>query len=141
MPVRINLKELFAADVQTIFTDKINYNFNKMLELGIGEIGERGITGPGGSAGPGGIPGPTGQRGNKWFVGAGDPNGQSFTGLIDGDFYLEVHHPKRLADNGSDTPSNAVALCPNCHREMHYGENRNEILNQLYSKIERLVRE
>ena len=59
----------------------------------------------------------------------------------DGDFYLEVHHLKRLADKGSDTLSNAVALCPNCHREMHYGENRNEILNQLYSKIERLVRE
>ena len=90
MPVRINLKELFAADVQTIFTDKINYNFNKMLELGVGEIGERGITGPGGSAGPGGIPGPDGQRGNKWFVGTGDPNGQSFTGLIDGDFYLDT---------------------------------------------------
>lgn len=90
MPVRINLKELFAADVQTIFTDKINFNFNKMLELGVGEIGERGITGPGGSAGPGGIPGPEGQRGNKWFVGTGDPNGQSFTGLIDGDFYLDT---------------------------------------------------
>jgi len=60
---------------------------------------------------------------------------------IDGDFYLEVHHLKHLADKGSDTLSNTIALCPNCHREMHYGENRNEILNQLYSKIERLVRE
>ena len=57
----------------------------------------------------------------------------------DGDFYLEVHHLKRLADKGSDTITNAVALCPNCHREMHYGENRDEILNQLYSKIDRLI--
>ena len=35
--------------------------------------------------------------------------------------YLEVHHKKRLADGGDDTVKNAIALCPNCHREAHYG--------------------
>lgn len=35
--------------------------------------------------------------------------------------YLEVHHTKRLADGGEDTVENAQALCPNCHRELHYG--------------------
>lgn len=35
--------------------------------------------------------------------------------------YLEVHHRKQLADGGEDTVENAIALCPNCHREMHYG--------------------
>lgn len=35
--------------------------------------------------------------------------------------YLEVHHIKRLADGGEDTVKNAQALCPNCHRELHYG--------------------
>jgi len=35
--------------------------------------------------------------------------------------YLEVHHKTRLADGGDDTIENAVALCPNCHREEHYG--------------------
>ena len=35
--------------------------------------------------------------------------------------YLEVHHKIRLADDGPDTADNAVALCPNCHREAHYG--------------------
>lgn len=35
--------------------------------------------------------------------------------------YLEVHHIQRLADGGEDTVDNAVALCPNCHREAHYG--------------------
>lgn len=35
--------------------------------------------------------------------------------------YLEVHHKKRLADGGEDTVENAIALCPNCHRELHYG--------------------
>lgn len=35
--------------------------------------------------------------------------------------YLEVHHKKFLCDGGTDTIENAVALCPNCHRRMHYG--------------------
>ena len=35
--------------------------------------------------------------------------------------YLEIHHVDRLADGGADIPDNAVALCPNCHREAHYG--------------------
>ncbi|MEC3885510.1 NUDIX domain-containing protein [Halobacillus sp. HZG1] len=34
--------------------------------------------------------------------------------------YLEVHHLKPLAEGGEDTVSNAVALCPNCHREYHH---------------------
>lgn len=39
----------------------------------------------------------------------------------DGSPYLEVHHKTRLADGGKDTVQNAVALCPNCHRELHFG--------------------
>lgn len=35
--------------------------------------------------------------------------------------YLEVHHKIPLAAGGEDTVSNAVALCPNCHRREHYG--------------------
>lgn len=34
--------------------------------------------------------------------------------------FLEVHHLTHLAAKGSDTPANAVALCPNCHRKIHY---------------------
>lgn len=34
--------------------------------------------------------------------------------------YLEVHHKIRLADGGDDTVENAIALCPNCHRQTHY---------------------
>lgn len=33
--------------------------------------------------------------------------------------YLEVHHIVPLADQGDDSLSNTVALCPNCHRKMH----------------------
>ena len=35
--------------------------------------------------------------------------------------YLEVHHKIRLADGGEDTVENAIAICPNCHRALHYG--------------------
>lgn len=39
----------------------------------------------------------------------------------DGTPYLEVHHKVSLADGGEDSLENATALCPNCHREAHYG--------------------
>lgn len=41
----------------------------------------------------------------------------------DGTPYLEPHHIKRLADEGPDHPDSIAALCPNCHREVHYGIN------------------
>ncbi|MBI2397486.1 MAG: HNH endonuclease [Xanthomonadales bacterium] len=37
--------------------------------------------------------------------------------------YLEVHHKKTLAAGGEDTIENVLALCPNCHRKRHHGEN------------------
>lgn len=39
----------------------------------------------------------------------------------DGTPYLEVHHRTHLAYGGEDTIENAIALCANCHRELHYG--------------------
>lgn len=36
-----------------------------------------------------------------------------------GDPYLETHHITPLAQGGTDTIDNTVALCPNCHRKMH----------------------
>lgn len=35
--------------------------------------------------------------------------------------YLEVHHKIPLAQGGDDTLENAIALCPNCHRNEHHG--------------------
>jgi 5-methylcytosine-specific restriction protein A len=35
--------------------------------------------------------------------------------------YLEVHHIIQLSQGGEDTVSNALALCPNCHRYLHFG--------------------
>jgi len=53
--------------------------------------------------------------------------------------YLEVHHVKLLSDGGADTTDNAVGLCPKCHREIHYGKQRSQIISELYNKIPRLI--
>jgi 5-methylcytosine-specific restriction endonuclease McrA len=44
-----------------------------------------------------------------------------FRRIKDNTPYLEVHHWKPLSEQGEDTVENAGALCPNCHREMHFG--------------------
>ncbi|MFJ9534975.1 HNH endonuclease [Herbaspirillum sp. NPDC101396] len=47
--------------------------------------------------------------------------GAPFNRKSDGTPFLEVHHRLPLAAGGDDTIENALALCPNCHREQHYG--------------------
>ena len=39
----------------------------------------------------------------------------------DGSPYLEVHHWIPLAKGGEDSVENAAALCPTCHRKIHFG--------------------
>jgi 5-methylcytosine-specific restriction protein A len=56
----------------------------------------------------------------------------------DGLPYLEVHHVMPLASHGSDTTTNAVGLCPNCHRRCHYSNDSDEFKLRLYEKIPRL---
>lgn len=51
--------------------------------------------------------------------------------VAEGVGFLEVHHLFRLADGGPDDPDNVAALCPNCHRAVHYAidaKGRNERL-------------
>ncbi|MDF0536024.1 HNH endonuclease [Shewanella sp. A32] len=48
-------------------------------------------------------------------------NPAPFNRKSDGSPYLEVHHKIPLSKDGDDTVDNAIALCPNCHRELHYG--------------------
>jgi 5-methylcytosine-specific restriction protein A len=57
----------------------------------------------------------------------------------DGSPFLEVHHVRRLADGGEDTVENAVAICPNCHRELHYGLNKRTLAEDLRRKVARLL--
>lgn len=44
-----------------------------------------------------------------------------FSRRSNGTPYLEVHHRRPLSENGDDTVENAMALCPNCHRQSHFG--------------------
>jgi hypothetical protein len=44
-----------------------------------------------------------------------------FIRRLDGTPYLEVHHKIPLAQQGKDEVANATALCPNCHRRLHFG--------------------
>jgi predicted HNH restriction endonuclease len=52
--------------------------------------------------------------------------------------YLEVHHIVSLSDGGEDTTRNCVSLCPNCHREVHYGKQKkrhNKMLMRIGQKL------
>lgn len=55
--------------------------------------------------------------------------------------YLEVHHVKWLSQGGSDTVSNAVALCPNCHRRLHYAFDAESLAAELLRSVSRLIKE
>jgi predicted HNH restriction endonuclease len=39
-----------------------------------------------------------------------------------GEPYLEVHHVISLSKGGEDSLENVACLCPNCHRETHFGK-------------------
>jgi 5-methylcytosine-specific restriction protein A len=60
----------------------------------------------------------------------------------DGQPYLEVHHIRRLSDGGPDHPQWVVAICPNCHRRVHYAEDAvryNAHLSQVAQEREALI--
>ncbi len=59
----------------------------------------------------------------------------------DGAPYLEVHHVRPLSEGGSDTLSNTIALCPNCHMRLHYGVAKLKQRKNIVQKIERLLHE
>ncbi|HCK13390.1 TPA: hypothetical protein DHW51_04660 [Candidatus Poribacteria bacterium] len=51
-----------------------------------------------------------------------------------GTAYLEIHHLRQLANGGSDTIQNAVVVCPNFHREFHFGSCKPEQTQKLYQE-------
>lgn len=36
--------------------------------------------------------------------------------------YLEIHHNKPISSDNVESSDNIIALCPNCHRKLHYGK-------------------
>jgi HNH endonuclease len=51
-----------------------------------------------------------------------------------GQAYLEAHHVISLSAQGPDNLSNVIALCPNHHREAHFGE-RWQLLQDEFTQI------
>ena len=56
----------------------------------------------------------------------------------DGAPYLEVHHIIPLGENGDDILVNAAALCPHCHRELHFGRDRLKLRRALSTYVSSL---
>jgi 5-methylcytosine-specific restriction enzyme A len=55
--------------------------------------------------------------------------------------YLEPHHTQRIADGGPDHPRWVAAICPNCHRQVHYGANREAMNERLKTRLGQLERD
>jgi 5-methylcytosine-specific restriction protein A len=49
--------------------------------------------------------------------------------------YLEPHHTQRLADDGPDHPKWVGAICPNCHRRIHSGEDGKDWNTRLQERL------
>lgn len=56
----------------------------------------------------------------------------------DGKRYIEVHHVNPLAEGGEDSIKNTVALCPTCHRKIHYAKNKDELRTVLQDYLNSL---
>ena len=52
--------------------------------------------------------------------------------------YLEAHHIISLAKQGPDSLSNVIALCPNDHRQAHFGANWMQLENEFKEKLAKL---
>jgi 5-methylcytosine-specific restriction protein A len=63
--------------------------------------------------------------------------GASGFAMENGKVYLETHHIVPLCEGGPDTDENVVALCPNHHREAHYGANQYSIQIELLQVVRR----
>jgi 5-methylcytosine-specific restriction protein A len=54
----------------------------------------------------------------------------------DGTPFLEAHHIRRLTDGGLDDIHFMGGVCPNCHRAMHYGADREDLNAKLQSAVD-----
>jgi 5-methylcytosine-specific restriction protein A len=52
-----------------------------------------------------------------------------------GEPFLEVHHLNRRSDGGADHPDNVIAICPNCHRRVHHGQDGDQFNQKLAETV------
>ncbi|MBY5867843.1 HNH endonuclease [Rhizobium leguminosarum] len=57
----------------------------------------------------------------------------------DGTPFLEVHHVRPLAEGGPDVVTNALATCPNCHRRLHHGTDRQKFRRSILKLMPALL--
>jgi len=91
-----NIQSLNYSDDQNQIVNKLNNNFDEMIELHGGTQGNIGPTGGDGSIGLAGEKGPTGlsgPRGTRWFVRSSQPGGTG-SYAIEGDYWVEVSTSK-----------------------------------------------
>lgn len=55
--------------------------------------------------------------------------------------YLEVHHTRRLSDDGPDDVRFVAAICPTVHREIHFGKNGDALNERLIEKLREIERD
>jgi HNH endonuclease len=56
----------------------------------------------------------------------------------DGSHFVEAHHIISLAEQGPDTLENVIALCPNHHRQAHYGADWEDLETQFKIKLAKI---
>lgn len=72
---------------------------------------------------------------------------KTFIRSKDGTNYVEGHHlipmkyQKEFKNIPIDIEENVVALCSNCHSEIHYGKNRDKIIKKLFNEREQLLKD
>ena len=92
MAININLKEIFSNDSAGDISSKLNFNFNQLLALGVGQTGLQGEPGSSGSAGPIGPTGLTGANGPViWSSTSGSTSAlgaSSPANSVVGDYYI-----------------------------------------------------
>ena len=106
MAININLKEVFSNDSAGDISSKLNFNFNQLLALGVGQTGPIGETGSSGSAGPigpTGLPGVNGPAiwsstsGSTSSLGASSP-----ANSVVGDYYISDDAIYKKNTEGTD---------------------------------------
>jgi hypothetical protein len=54
----------------------------------------------------------------------------------DGRPYLETHHVEELGQGGEDHPDKVAAVCPTCHKRIHYGADGDTLNKTLRERLE-----
>jgi hypothetical protein len=94
-----NIKILNYSDNQSEFIDKVNYNFDDLVEAHGGSQGIMGPTGADGAIGDRGLPGisgSSGRRGNRWYIQPTSPFGSE---VSEGDFWIDSAGDIRVLDS------------------------------------------